>query len=100
MATNYQIVRYEEKGDSLFIAIQSKLNPVYLEHFFTPDEKLDIPGAISDLVAQLSVMDDEYVAPTPTVSKLSDLDNLVIDDAVVKAKKIKIKADKAKNKGK
>ena len=96
MSENYQITRYEEKGESLFIALQSKNKPVYLEHFLTPEEKADIAGTITALAAQLSIMDDDYVAPVPTVSKLDSLDGLVITDAAIQAAKIKIKADKAK----
>ena len=100
MAANYQIIRFEERGESLFIAMQSKNKPVFLEHFFTPQEKTDIPGTITGLAAQLSILEDEYVAPVPVVSRLKELEKLVITEAAITAKKIKITADLAKIVGK
>jgi len=66
----YITTRYEQTGDQLFIRLESTNNPVYLEHFFTSDEQQDIEGTIVDLVAQLQILDDNYVAPIPTVSIL------------------------------
>ncbi len=48
----YKITRFEENGEQLFICLNSTNNPVYLEHFFTSEEKLDRAGTIERLVAQ------------------------------------------------
>ena len=74
----YTITRYEQTGDSLFICLNSTNNPVYLEHFFTEEEKLDIQGTITKLVAELELKDTEYMAPLPVISKLEEVKNLEI----------------------
>ena len=89
----YNISRYEEQGDSLFICIVSKNNPVYLEHFFTAEEKLDKSGTIERLVAELELLDDAYVAPIPVVSKLSEIPAISIEN--IASRKNVILADRA-----
>lgn len=86
----YQISRYEEQGDSLFICINSKNNPVYIEHFFTAEEKLDKEGTIEGLVAELELMDEAYVAPLPRVSKLEEAQALTISKDNIATKKASI----------
>lgn len=76
---NYAISRFEEQGDSLFICINSLDKPVYLEHFFTEDEKKDQKGTIEKLVAELEVMNDGYVAPKPMISKLEEVKAVALD---------------------
>jgi hypothetical protein len=68
----YNISRYEECGDSLFICLNSTNNPVYLEHFFNSKEKKDIEGTIAKLVAELELMDEAYVAPEPRINKIEE----------------------------
>jgi len=92
---NYEISRYEEQGESLFICINSTTNPVYHEHFFTAEEKLDIKGTIERLVAELELKAAAYVAPLPRISKVEEAKAFVLDPlkiakkkaAIIKAKK-------------
>jgi len=70
---NWEVVRYEEKSDALFICINHTEKPVYIEHFFSADERKDeasIIARIEKLVAQLEIMADEYVEPEKFVSKV------------------------------
>ena len=92
---SYNISRFEETGDSLFIAINSTNNPVYLEHFFTEEEKLDIEGTITRLVAELEIKDSEYVAPSVPVSRLKEVENFMVDEEKVALAKTEILAEKA-----
>ena len=69
------ISRYEETSTSLFICINSLTKPVYLEHFFTEEEKateLTRKETIEKLAGHLKVMEDEYVAPEQAVSKVAE----------------------------
>jgi len=90
----YNISRFEEQGESLFICINSDNNPVYLEHFFTPDEKLDIPGTIEKLVAELELMDEAYVAPLPRINKIEEAKAITISKAKVAEAKAEIVAER------
>jgi hypothetical protein len=74
---NYTVSRYEQSGMQLFIRLESTNNPVYLEHYFTADEQLDIPTVMIDLVAQLQIIDDNYLAPTITGSVTSVSGNIL-----------------------
>ena len=70
-----KISRYEETSTSLFICINSLTKPVYLEHFFTEEEKateLTRKETIEKLAGHLKVMEDEYVAPEQAVSKVAE----------------------------
>jgi len=85
---NYTISRFEEQGDSLFICINHNEKPVYKEHYFSEEEKLDQKGTIEKLVAELQVMANEYVAPLPRVSKLEEAKAIKLDSkkiAIAKA---------------
>jgi nicotinamide mononucleotide adenylyltransferase len=69
------ITRYEEKTDSLFICINSDTKPVYLEHFFTEEERateLTRKATIEKLMGELKVKEDEYVEPEQAVSKVEE----------------------------
>jgi len=83
----YTISRYEQKGDQLFICLNSGNNPVYLEHFFSETEKLDVEGTIAKLVAELELVDEAYVESTPTVSKMDEIKDLVIDTKKIESEK-------------
>jgi hypothetical protein len=61
---------------------------VYLEHFFTEDEKKDQKGTIEKLVAELEVMNDEYVAPKPRISKLEEAKAIALDGFKIAAAKV------------
>ena len=70
-----KITRYEETSTSLFICINSLTKPVYLEHFFTEEERateLTRKETIEKLAGHLKVMEDEYVAPEQAVSKVEE----------------------------
>lgn len=90
----YTISRYEEQGDSLFICLNSDNNPVYLEHFFTTEEKLDLEGTIAKLVAELELMDEAYVAPLPRIDKLEEAKALKIEPTKIAEAKTAIVAEK------
>lgn len=90
----YTISRYEEQGDSLFICINSKNNPVYIEHFFTAEEKLDKEGTIEGLIAELELMDEAYVAPLQRVSKVEEAQALILSKDKIATKKAAIVAAK------
>ena len=83
------ITRYEEKTDSLFICINSDTKPVYLEHYFTEEERateLTRKATIERLMGELKVKEDEYVEPEQAISKLEEarafqLDSKKIADA-------------------
>lgn len=91
----YNISRYEEQGDSLFICINSENNPVYIEHFFTAEEKLDLAGTIARLVAELELMDEAYVAPLPRISKLEEARAITVSKAKITTAKNAILAERA-----
>ena len=92
---NWEISRFEEQGDSLFICLVSKNNPVYIEHFWSAEEKLDITGTIETLVAELELMDEAYVAPLPRISRLIEAKALEIKTENILAKKEAIIFEKA-----
>jgi len=92
----YSISRYEQNGEQLFICLNSTNNPVYLEHFFTEDEKLDIEGTITRLVAELEIKDAKYVAPLPTIDKLEEAKDLEIQETDITTAKNLILAEKAR----
>ena len=83
------ITRYEEKTNELFICINSDTKPVYLEHFFTEEERateLTRKATIEKLMGELKVKEDEYVEPEQAISKLEEarafqLDSKKITDA-------------------
>jgi len=79
---NYQITRYEEKSDALFICINHTEKPVYIEHFFSEEERKDEASRIArieKLVAELEIMADEYVEPEKWVSKVSEAQAFNLD---------------------
>jgi len=79
---NYQITRYEEKSDALFICINHTEKPVYIEHFFLEEERKDEASRIATiekLVAELEIKADEYVEPEPYVSKVEEARTLELD---------------------
>lgn len=86
----YNITRYEEKSDALFICINHTEKPVYLEHFFTEEERATETSrkeTIEKLVGQLYVMADEYIEPEKFVNKLDIAQNIKLDNTkILKAK--------------
>lgn len=94
MEKTYTISRFEETGDSLFICINSNHNPVYIEHFFTEDEKLDVKGTITKLVAELEIMDEAYVAPLPRINKLDEVKDIKILSKDIQSAKSFLVAEK------
>lgn len=94
MEKSYSISRFEECGDSLFICLNSTNNPVYLEHFFTSEEKLDQAGTIERLVAELELLDESYVAPLPRINKMEELKKLEIKSENIILNKNAIAAEK------
>jgi hypothetical protein len=86
----YSISRYEEKSDQLFICINHTEKPVYIEWFFTEDERKDEKSRIATiekLVAKLQIKADEYVEPEAWVSRLEEAKALKLDsDKIATAK--------------
>jgi hypothetical protein len=92
----YSIGRFESRPDgSLFICIGSKTTPNGIEHVFTDDEAQDVSGTIENLIAQLQVMDDNYVPPDAPVSLLDTVKDAPVNQDNVAAKKVVAAADKA-----
>jgi hypothetical protein len=85
-----KITRFEQNGEQLFICINSETKPVYLEHFFTEEEKLDQAATIERLMAELSIKEDTYVAPEPVVSLMDTVANIVVDEQNITAIKSEI----------
>lgn len=99
----YKITRYEEKSDALFICISSLNNPVYLEHFFTPEERLDNTSrkeTIERLVAELELRDEAYVEPEKFVSKVEEAEALEISPVDIATKKAAIILEKEEKEAK
>ena len=92
----YNISRFEQQGESLFICLNSSVKPVYLEHFFTPDEQLDIAGTIEGLVAELELLGEAYVAPLPRIDRLAEAKTLEIKSENIAVKKTAIIAEKVR----
>lgn len=87
----YSITRFEETGDQLFIRINHDEKPVYIEHFFTEEEKLDQQGTIEGLIAELLLKADDYIEPIQTVSKIEDAKAMKFDAKKIEAAKQKLK---------
>lgn len=93
----HTISRYEEKLDQLFICINHTEKPVYLEHFFTEDERKDDSSrkaTIERLVAELQIKADEYVEPEPFVSHVEDARKIKLSDANIATAKTEILAER------
>jgi hypothetical protein len=90
----YKITRFEQTGDQLFICITSKNNPVYIEHFFTEEEKLDEKGTIERLIAELELKEEEYVEPTPVISRIDECCDMKFSEKNITQKKLEIIAEK------
>lgn len=90
----YKITRFEQNGNQLFICINSEKNPVYLEHFFTEEEKLDEKGTIERLMAELELKEEEYVEPTPTISRIDECCDITFSVKNITQKKLEIIAEK------
>lgn len=83
-AQKYKITRYEQKSDALFICINHKVKPVYVEHFFTPEERKDsiaILNTIEGLVAELLIKADAYVDPEKFVNRINRAERMKTDSA-------------------
>jgi len=95
----YNINRYEEKSDQLFICISHTEKPVYIEHFFDESERKDEASriaAIEKLAAELEIKADEYVEPEAWVSKVEEAKAFVLDSKKIAAAKSAILAEKLK----
>ena len=82
----YNITRYEEKSDQLFICINHTEKPVYIEHFFTESERKDDKSKIATiekLVAELEIKADEYVEPEAWISKVEEAKALKLDSGKI-----------------
>lgn len=93
----YEISRYEQQGDSLFICLNHKEKPVYIEHFFSVDEQKDDAtktACIEKLVAELELMAEAYVEPLPRVSKIEEAKALPVTKAHIATAKTAILAER------
>jgi len=96
----YSISRYEEKSDQLFICINHTEKPVYVEHFFSPDERKDEKSKIATiekLVAELEIKADEYVEPEAWVDKRDSIKDLKISVEKVATQKALILSSREEN---
>lgn len=91
---DYNISRYEQKSDQLFICINSTVAPVYVEHFFTEGQRScadSIKITIEKLVAELEIKADKYIVPEPLISKVDEAKAIKLSSiniAIFKAEKI------------
>ncbi len=88
----YEIARYEEKSDSLFVRLESTVNPVYIEHFFSDDERKDEDSrtkTIERFAAELELISDAYVKPEDVVSKVYEANSLRVNQENIEAEKAK-----------
>ncbi|MEO0224635.1 MAG: hypothetical protein ABIL76_06035 [candidate division WOR-3 bacterium] len=83
----YKITRFEQIGDELFIRIEHKEFPLYVEHHFTEEEKSNLEDTIAKLVAELEIQADNYVPPPPIVSRLDEIESLITDEAKIRSYK-------------
>jgi hypothetical protein len=93
----YNISRYEQQGDSLFICINHKEKPVYIEHFFSAEEQesdATKTATIERLVAELYLMADAYVEPLPRISKVEEAQALPVSKTRITACKAEIVAER------
>lgn len=81
----YTITRHEIQGTQVFTALASLNNPVSYEHFWTEEEKLDEPGTMDMMVANLIYLDETYVAPIPVVSDVEAAETIPVDPVNVDA---------------
>lgn len=91
----YKITRYEEKSDSLFICIADDTKPVYIEHFFTEDERAteeSRKATIEGLIAELEIKADEYVEPEKYISKVEEAKGFILNKDKIATKKAEILA--------
>ena len=89
----YEIVRYEEKSDSLFIRLESTVHPVYIEHFFSDDERKDDDSrtkTIERFAAELDLISDAYVKPEDVVYKVYEANSLRVNQENIEAEKASI----------
>lgn len=63
---NYTITRLEEASDNTFVRIDCD-KPVYVERFIKKDK--NIKDEVEDMVAELEIKYDAYVAPETPVAK-------------------------------
>ena len=95
----YDISRYEESYSSLFIRIESTVHPVYIEHFYTDDERKDEDSrtkTLERLAAELDVISDAYVKPEEIFTKVNEAKALKVTRENIDNEKVKILAAKAK----
>ncbi len=81
----YTITRFERTGDQLFVHIDATAKPVYIEHWFTADEQLNVKGTLEKLIADLSIMADNYQPPPVVTDAKSELSAVVVDMTAVQA---------------
>lgn len=91
---NYKITRFEQKGDELFICINHTEKPVYIEHFFTEEEKQNVEKTIAKLIAELMLKAEEYIETPQVISLLDEVKDLKIDENEIISLKEKIIQEK------
>ena len=91
------ITRYEEKTDSLFICINSDVKPVYIEHFFTEEERATDKSrkeTIERLMAELEIKEEDYIKPEKAVLKVEEARAYVLDNKNIATAKTSILTEK------
>jgi len=83
----YEITRFEEQDNQVFMQIVSKNNPVYVEHHFSEEEAGDIKGTTTNLIAELMLLDEQYTPPAPRISRLDEVSTLKISDKEITTQK-------------
>jgi hypothetical protein len=89
----WKVLRYEQTGKQLFISIGHTKSPVYVEHFFTPDEqKTDATriATIEKLVAELRLKAKDYKQEVKATDKKGELEKVKLSKEKVSAQELLI----------
>jgi hypothetical protein len=74
-------------------------NPVWLKHYFAEEERKDEASrtkTIERLIAELEILDDEYIEPEPFIDIIENIKVLKISTANIQTEKAVIIADRKK----
>jgi hypothetical protein len=90
----YTVSRFEETATSVFVCLNSKVTPAYVEHFFTSAEMAtvkDRKATIERLVAELELKDEMYKPPLTVTYKEREANLQVLDTVNIRKEKVKLR---------
>ena len=82
---SYEIIKHESAGDQLVTCIKSLNNPVTVEHVWGETDKLNPTAVMTWLIAQLTYLDETYVAPIAPISNIPEANAIIINPIDVSA---------------